>query len=205
MAGAGEACSHISALLYAVMAKARIQNETTCTSQICSWLQPSLRTEVFYILNSPVHYLCILSFTTQSPYATVSDIIFAIPSFDKAPSTNDTPTSTSHETPENSRSIELRKEEFYLKNYLRHLLKVGYYICFQGIQCHRRIQGGVPRVPVHHPPRSSINYYFQNLNCLFVNPTYITQKRLYRAKEPIKEQPTSLDCCRQTMHAREII
>ena len=84
-----------------------------CTSQICSWLQPSLRTEVFYILNSPVHYLCILSFTTQSPYATVSDIIFAIPSFDKAPSMNDTPTSTSHETPENSRSIELRKEEFY--------------------------------------------------------------------------------------------
>ena len=28
---------------------------------------------------------------------------------------NDTPTSTSHETPENSRSIELSKEEFYKK------------------------------------------------------------------------------------------
>ena len=48
MAGAGEACSHISALVYAVMAKGRIQNETTCTSQICSWLQPSLRTELYH-------------------------------------------------------------------------------------------------------------------------------------------------------------
>ena len=45
----------------------------------------------------------------------MSDIIFATPSFDKAPSANDTPTSTSHKTPENSRSIELRKEEFYNK------------------------------------------------------------------------------------------
>ena len=94
MAGAGEDCSHISALLYAVMAKARIQNETTCTSHICSWLQPSLRTEVYTVINRPVHYLCFLSFTTQSPYATVSDIIFATPRFDKAPSANATPCSS---------------------------------------------------------------------------------------------------------------
>ena len=47
MAGAGEACSHIAALLYAVMAKARIQSETVCTSLPYSCLQPSLRTEVF--------------------------------------------------------------------------------------------------------------------------------------------------------------
>ena len=78
-----------------------LKNETTCTSHICSWLQPSLRTEVYTVINSPVHYLCFLSFTTQSPYATVSDIIFATPRFDKAPSANATPCS-SHKTPENS-------------------------------------------------------------------------------------------------------
>ena len=41
MAGAGEACSHVAALLYAVMAKANLTKETACTSVKCSWLQPS--------------------------------------------------------------------------------------------------------------------------------------------------------------------
>ena len=41
MAGAGDACSHVAALLYAVMAKANLTKETACTSVKCSWLQPS--------------------------------------------------------------------------------------------------------------------------------------------------------------------
>ena len=44
----------------------------------------------------------------------MSDIIFATPCFDKASSANATPFS-SHKTPENSRVIELRNEEFYKK------------------------------------------------------------------------------------------
>ena len=46
MAGAGEACSHVAALLYAVMAKANLTKETACTSVKCSWLQPSHNAQV---------------------------------------------------------------------------------------------------------------------------------------------------------------
>ena len=46
MAGAGEACSHVAALLYAVMAKANLSKETACTSVKCSWLQPSHNAQV---------------------------------------------------------------------------------------------------------------------------------------------------------------
>jgi len=39
MAGAGEACSHIAALLYTVMTGVRIKQETAVTSQRCQWLE----------------------------------------------------------------------------------------------------------------------------------------------------------------------
>ena len=42
MAGLGETCSHISAILYWLETAARIHNETTCTSKSNSWLPPSL-------------------------------------------------------------------------------------------------------------------------------------------------------------------
>ena len=41
MAGLGEACSHISALLFAAEANTRVQSNLTCTSKICSWLPPT--------------------------------------------------------------------------------------------------------------------------------------------------------------------
>ena len=41
MAGTGEACSHIAALLYAVMAKTKLRNEVACTSVLCKWMEPS--------------------------------------------------------------------------------------------------------------------------------------------------------------------
>ena len=41
MAGLGEACSHISALLFAVEANTRVQSNLSCTSKLCSWLPPS--------------------------------------------------------------------------------------------------------------------------------------------------------------------
>ena len=57
MAGAGEACSHVAALLYAVMAKVNFNKETACTSVRCSWLQPSHNAQVkcvcgFKLVNS---------------------------------------------------------------------------------------------------------------------------------------------------------
>ena len=39
MAGAGEACSHIAALLYTVMTGVRMQQETAITSERCQWLE----------------------------------------------------------------------------------------------------------------------------------------------------------------------
>lgn len=43
MAGAGEACSHIGALLYAIMAGVHVHDETACTSVACSWLAPTIQ------------------------------------------------------------------------------------------------------------------------------------------------------------------
>ena len=46
MAGVGEACSHIAALLYFVRTKANLNKQTSCTSKLCTWLQPSHKNEV---------------------------------------------------------------------------------------------------------------------------------------------------------------
>ena len=41
MAGEGEACFHIAALMYVVMTNAKLLNEVACTSILCKWLEPS--------------------------------------------------------------------------------------------------------------------------------------------------------------------
>ena len=41
MAGLGEVCSHISALLFAVDANTHMQSTLSCTSMLRSWLPPS--------------------------------------------------------------------------------------------------------------------------------------------------------------------
>ena len=46
MAGAGEACSHIAAMLYTVATAVRIEKETACTSVRCKWLEPTNPGEV---------------------------------------------------------------------------------------------------------------------------------------------------------------
>ena len=48
MAGLGEACSHVSALLFAAETHNRLQrDEPACTSQLCSWLPPSIKNVKF--------------------------------------------------------------------------------------------------------------------------------------------------------------
>ena len=43
MAGLGEGCSHISALMFVLEANTKMQNNVSCTSQLCSWLPPSMQ------------------------------------------------------------------------------------------------------------------------------------------------------------------
>ena len=47
MAGLGEACSHIAALLFAAQTNTELKTQYTCTSLPCSWLPPSFRSVPF--------------------------------------------------------------------------------------------------------------------------------------------------------------
>lgn len=44
MAGAGEACSHIAAVLFVAEANTQVKQQQSCTTLPCSWLPPSFRT-----------------------------------------------------------------------------------------------------------------------------------------------------------------
>ena len=50
MAGAGEACSHIAALLYTIWTGVRMRKETAITSERCRWLEAT----------GPVHVIVII-------------------------------------------------------------------------------------------------------------------------------------------------
>ena len=43
MAGLGEACSHIAAILFAVETYSRLSKDDACTSQLCAWLPPAIQ------------------------------------------------------------------------------------------------------------------------------------------------------------------
>ena len=43
MAGLGEACFHISVLMFVMEANIKMQKNVSCTSQLCSWLLPSMQ------------------------------------------------------------------------------------------------------------------------------------------------------------------
>jgi hypothetical protein len=59
MAGLGEACFHVAALLFTAEARNRLFKEVSCTSQLCAWLPPSMQ---------------------NVTYAPISDIDFSSPS-----------------------------------------------------------------------------------------------------------------------------
>ena len=58
MAGLGEACSHIAALLFAAEAYTKLSKDYSCTSESCRWLPPSMQ---------------------NVKYAPISDINFSAP------------------------------------------------------------------------------------------------------------------------------
>ncbi len=43
MAGLGEACSHIAAVLFAVETYNKLDQDKACTSQLCAWLPPTMQ------------------------------------------------------------------------------------------------------------------------------------------------------------------
>ena len=49
MAGLGEACSHIAAVLFYLEALARMQGTKTCTQEECQWIIPSYLKTVEYL------------------------------------------------------------------------------------------------------------------------------------------------------------
>ena len=49
MAGLGETCTHIAAVLFYLEAAARIQGKQTCTQRKCEWILPSFQKDVEYL------------------------------------------------------------------------------------------------------------------------------------------------------------
>ena len=47
MAGLGEVCLHIAAILFLMKANTSMENETTCTSLPCYWLPPTMQNVTF--------------------------------------------------------------------------------------------------------------------------------------------------------------
>ena len=62
MAGLGEACSHISAILFTLDANTQVRKTFSCTSLLCSWLPPTFK---------------------SVPFAQIADIDFSVPSHKK--------------------------------------------------------------------------------------------------------------------------
>ena len=56
MAGLGEACSHIAALLFAAETYNRLNKDVSCTSQACAWLPPAHMQNVKYAPISDINF-----------------------------------------------------------------------------------------------------------------------------------------------------
>lgn len=56
MAGLGEACSHIAALLFAAETYNRLNKDVSCTSQACAWLPPTNLQNVKYTPISDINF-----------------------------------------------------------------------------------------------------------------------------------------------------
>ena len=56
MAGLGETCTHIAAVLFYVEAKARLAGSSTCTQKKCQWIIPSYTKDLPYLTISDIHF-----------------------------------------------------------------------------------------------------------------------------------------------------
>jgi len=48
MAGLGEVCTHVAAVLFFLETSARLQGKVTCTQEQCQWVIPSYQKEIPY-------------------------------------------------------------------------------------------------------------------------------------------------------------
>ena len=101
MAGVGEACSHIAALLFTAETNTRMMKNTSCTSLPCSWLAPSCKIE----------------------YALISKIDFTTPQ-KKRKLTESSSTSSDHAFPATTNIVE-EPTEAELEGFLGELSKTG--------------------------------------------------------------------------------
>ena len=49
MAGLGEACTHVAAVLFYLETKVRITGQPTCTQQTCQWIMPAFQKDIPYL------------------------------------------------------------------------------------------------------------------------------------------------------------
>ena len=101
MAGLGEACSHIAAILFTLDANVQARKSLSCTSMPCSWLPPSFR---------------------SVPFAPISDIDFSDPE-KRMKASCSTPSSGSTSTATSLRKLTPTKNE--IDDFFRKLSDTG--------------------------------------------------------------------------------
>lgn len=105
MAGLGEACSHIAALLFTVETHNRLYSDTACTSQLCAWLPPSLQSVNF---------------------APISDINFTTPATKRKKAATHTPQKDCSEpSPRKKKFVVPSPSEEEMKTFFKELSKTG--------------------------------------------------------------------------------
>ena len=60
MAGLGEACSHIAAVLFYLEALARMQGTKMCTQEECQWIIPSYLKAIEYLLIKDIDFTSLM-------------------------------------------------------------------------------------------------------------------------------------------------
>ena len=95
VAGQGEACSHVAALLFTLEANSQVRKSLSCTSSPCYWLPPTFRTILFA-------RICDIDFTAlqkkhrkvlddaqASSKSNVTPTVTSTPSFNMKPSASE--------------------------------------------------------------------------------------------------------------------
>jgi len=102
MAGLGEACSHISAILFTLDANTQARKSLSCTSLPCSWLPPTLK---------------------NVPFAQIADIDFSVP--DQRKKRRVWPEKRINDTPITSKKRSITPSSLELDNFYKKLSESG--------------------------------------------------------------------------------
>ena len=153
MAGLGEACSHISALLFSTEANTQTRKNTSCTSTSCTWLVPSLK-KVEY---API---CDIDFTTPQKRRKIIEGNLSCSLCTTSSSLKD----------ERARNLQRRNLKCYTKSYLNARKCLHFYQLYQAIVMHTYI----PRSESGSLPKPLTSLFKSFFNKLLVR-IFITQ------------------------------